>query len=309
MTVKVEDILIWMIEVAQVDPLRIREFVKQRGVVEIHALLTFCQENEGTKPPKSNYGLVHQDLVNNLGEKLGFKVTPGDYTSGADGVWEYKDVKIIVESKTFPKWLEIKQVNDYVIEQEATSGLVICSSFRKDHAMAAKGYGNVRLSTSDGLCRLVESKEAGVLSTDQVVSILVPQEAVLLDDLIDLIYGITEPAEDRIIPPPKPPEWTYEEVERYLNEIKERQRKYTYAYYKVLAQTEGRISKEEVLSRMGEELGEEVSGYQLAGVQAGIKMTVIDKLEKERLDRKDGWGRHFWLSDEYREFLKRYFAH
>ena len=71
------------------------------------------------------------------------------------------------------------------------------------------------------------------------------------------------------------------------------ERVYTHAYYKAIFEIDGRVSKEELLKKMGQILGKEVTGRQLAGVQAGIQMTVVKKLKKERLDGKDKKSRSF----------------
>ena len=192
-----EDAVKFMIENADISPIKIRKFVRGRGTGEIKSLLVFCQQNAGREPPKRNYGYIHQDLVNILGERLGFEITFGDYREGPDGFWNFKEVRLVVESKTSKHWLTVKQASDYVRENDASSGLIICPEFDEDHLKAAESYGNVRLLTTDGLCKLVELHEAGVLSTQQVVSILVPQETVLLDYFIDIIYKIrTKPEKE-----------------------------------------------------------------------------------------------------------------
>jgi hypothetical protein len=190
MSIKIEDVLKFQIEEANTDPLKMREFIRKLGLQEIKLSLNFCQQNVGRDPPKRNYGLIYQDLINVLGEKLGFDVNFGDYKVGPDGFWQHKDITLIVESKSSSTWLEIKQASDYVSEKKAKSGLIVCPSFTEDNVKAASGYGNVRLITSEALCNLTELKEKGIVSTDDVVNILIPQESVKLDYLVNILYNI-----------------------------------------------------------------------------------------------------------------------
>lgn len=58
-----------------VDPEQIKILAKTFDIPTINVWLKHCQENakKGGK-----HGYVHQDLVNLLGEKLGFQVTYGE---------------------------------------------------------------------------------------------------------------------------------------------------------------------------------------------------------------------------------------
>jgi hypothetical protein len=66
----------------------------------------------------------------------------------------------------------------------------------EDKVLAAKQYPKIRLLTSGGLCKLLKLKEDYQLPTEHVVNILIPQEAVQLDGLIELIYGVIEAREE-----------------------------------------------------------------------------------------------------------------
>jgi len=191
LSVGVDVTLKFLVEKAETDPIKIREFIRELGTQEIKLLLKVCQQNAGKDLPKRNYGLVHQDLINFLGEKLGFDVEFGDYKKGPDGIWKFKGTKLIIESKASPTWLEIKQASDYVKKEKAASGLIICPEFTEDNIKAAQGYGNVRLLTTDGLCKLTELKDKNIISTEDVMSILLPQETVKLDFLVNILYRIT----------------------------------------------------------------------------------------------------------------------
>ena len=181
-----------VIETLKVAPIELRDYVRKLDLENLSSWIKICQENAG-KGIKANYGLVHQDLVNVLGEKLGFQVEFGDYGSGPDGVWKFGEAKIIIESKTSPTWLKLHQVNDYIKSSGATCGVAVASNFEEDQIKAVPGYRLIRLISTEGLIRLVEMKEKGLLLPKDIVNFLVPQETWVLDSLVDLVYQVQVP--------------------------------------------------------------------------------------------------------------------
>jgi hypothetical protein len=181
-----------VIETLKVAPIELRDYVRKLDLENISSWIKTCQASAG-QGIKANYGLVHQDLVNVLGEKLGFQVEFGDYGSGPDGIWKFEQAKIIIESKTSPTWLKLNQVNDYIIESAATCGVAVASDFEQDQIKAVPGYRIIRLISTAGLIRLVEMKEKGLLLPKDIVNFLVPQETWVLDSLVDLVYQVQVP--------------------------------------------------------------------------------------------------------------------
>jgi len=181
-----------VIETLKVAPIELRDYVRKLDLVNLSSWIKTCQESAG-QGIKANYGLVHQDLVNVLGEKLGFQVEFGDYGSGPDGIWKFEEAKIIIESKTSPTWLKLNQVNDYIKSSAATCGVAVASDFEQDQIKAVPGYRVIRLISTEGLIRLVEMKEKGLLLPKDIVNFLVPQETWVLDLLVDLVYQVQIP--------------------------------------------------------------------------------------------------------------------
>lgn len=204
-----------VIETLKVAPIELRDYVRKLDLGNLSSWIRTCQENAG-KGLKANYGLVHQDLVNVLGEKLGFAVEFGDYKSGPDGIWTFRETRIVIESKTSSTWLKLEQVDEYIKSSKATCGLAVAPRFQKDQIKAVPGYRLIRLIRTEGLARLVELKDRRVLLPEDTVNFLVPQEAWVLDTLVDLVYGIR-------IPPPeheKSPLKTFLELcERYRSDL------------------------------------------------------------------------------------------
>jgi len=84
--ISAEKYLETMVEIAKMPPEAIRKELKELPTEGLISPLKFCQERAGRELPKHNYGLVHQDIVNILGEKLGFKVEFGGYQKESDGI-------------------------------------------------------------------------------------------------------------------------------------------------------------------------------------------------------------------------------
>ena len=115
-------------------------------------------------------------------------------------------------------------------------------------------------------------------------------------------------------PPPKPAqpptqapfkEWSDEKLKEYLDDCKE-WAPFTYQYYEILTNIDGKISRDELIKKIRELTGKKFSGYSLAGVQAGINMSITKK-NYERLDWKDEDSQQFSLNERYRKKMRKYF--
>jgi hypothetical protein len=172
---QLEEIMMELGESGRLDPASVRKFLERLDTKDVRTLLDYCQRQASEGILKREYGYVHQDLVNTLGTRLGFEVKYGDYFRGPDGIWNHRDISVIVESKTSPTWLKIKQVNDYVIRGKATFGLVICSDFTEDQKKAVEGgYEKIRLLTTRELHELVRLKDKKDVSTTSLIKKLMP---------------------------------------------------------------------------------------------------------------------------------------
>jgi hypothetical protein len=108
-------------------------------------------------------------------------------------------------------------------------------------------------------------------------------------------------------PPPKAPfkEWSDEKLKQYLDDCK-KWAQFTYQYYEILTVIDGKIGRDELIKKIRELTGKKFSGYSLAGVQAGINMSITKK-NYERLDWKDEDSEQFSLNERYREKMRKYF--
>jgi hypothetical protein len=155
-----------------------------------------------------DFGFVLQDLVNELGRRLGFEVRDGVYrgtsNDGADGVWKDSDGRVlIVESKTSSTYqINLSKLARYrkqvapstaMSESDVSMLIVIGSEDTDDLESQVRGsrYAwSIRLLGVRSLIRLLRIKEQldspGVAK--QVRDILFPAEFTRLDRIVDLVF-------------------------------------------------------------------------------------------------------------------------
>jgi hypothetical protein len=140
-----------------------REFAKTRSTKEIEQLLEFCKKNVKQSGVEKYYAYVYQDLVNVLGERLGFNVQYGEYGRGFDGLWIMGEDRILIESKSSSFWLNLSGLNESITSNNAKVGVAVCGDVDPDKIAAIKmNYPKIRLMTITGICnltKLVESKK------------------------------------------------------------------------------------------------------------------------------------------------------
>lgn len=172
-------------------------------------------------------GFALQDVVNEIGRRLGFVITAGRYrgTSGAlgfDGLWKAPEGKQVV--------IEVKTTDAYRIDLGTVAGyrreLIKQSEIEEDHSSilivvgrqdtgdleaqirGSKHAWDVRLISVDSLLRLVAIKEEveGPGTEGQIRSILIPRDYTRVDEIIALVFSTAEDV--------KQEEKTSEEVEK-----------------------------------------------------------------------------------------------
>ena len=152
-----------------------------------------------------------QDVINEVGRRLGFKVQNGLYRGkvneiGNDGLWHSDDASaIILEVKTTAAYtidLETlanyrkKLANEKKIELEKSSILIVVGRSEKTDSLEAQVRGSrhawdIRLISVEMLMRLVTVKED--LETPEALKkirqILQPKEYTKVDGIIDLVFS------------------------------------------------------------------------------------------------------------------------
>lgn len=156
-------------------------------------------------------GFALQDIINQIGSRLGFNVTNGLYRGnrnpsqiGFDGIWESNEgFNIIVEVKTTDAYrINLDTIAEYrnkLIEQrqinKSKSSILIIVGRQDTGDLEAQIRGSrhawdIRLLSTDSLLQLLALKEKlnDTKTIQQINELLKPKEYTRIDKLIDLIF-------------------------------------------------------------------------------------------------------------------------
>lgn len=158
-------------------------------------------------------GYALQDIVNEVGRRLGFMVTDGRYRGtaahiGFDGLWHFPTGHaVVVEVKTTDAYrIRLDKVVDYhralikdgTIAEDTSSVLIVVG--RQDtgdleaQIRGSRHAWDVRLISVDSLLRLVALKEAveDPVIARRIHDILIPREFTRLDEIVDILFSTAE---------------------------------------------------------------------------------------------------------------------
>lgn len=282
-----------------------RTLIRDWKLQDLGEVLKHCAERagQGTK-----HGYIFQDTINVLGERLGFKVQYGPHgPGGADGIWETNGTKLVVESKVSSFWKgSLEETDRFVKTQGGNCGMLVSSEFDKETISAAKGgYPNIRLVSADRLLKLAELKEEGIVQTEHILPLLVPQENYTLDPVIDLLYNIKSQfvagAEEEKRPP-KADLWSQQELAQFVKETCNADQQ---SMIRKVVEAGGQIEREQLRSQLGFET------MKLAGVLTGVTIKTNSQSKELFLDRKwdaDYNSYYYITKPEYTAWLKAAFS-
>lgn len=161
-------------------------------------------------------GFALQDVINQIGSRLGFDITNGLYRGrkneiGYDGIWKSnEDFSIIVEVKTTDVYrINLDTIAEYrnkLIEQrqinKSNSSILIIVGRQDTGDLEAQIRGSrhawdIRLLSTDSLLQLLALKEKlnDTKTIQQINELLKPKEYTRIDKLIDLIFLTSEDLE------------------------------------------------------------------------------------------------------------------
>jgi hypothetical protein len=190
---------------------RAAEFRKFLGLVPSDHLSRYAEECLSETFPGSGFAL--QDVVNQIGRRLGYAVTDGRYRGttkqiGFDGLWKFPDGHTVVA--------EVKTADAYRIDLETVATyrreLIASGELKEDHSsiliivgredtgdLEAQIRGSrhaweVRLISVDALLRLTFLKERldDPKTIQQICNILKPREFTRLDEIVDVVFSTAE---------------------------------------------------------------------------------------------------------------------
>jgi len=164
-----------------------------------------------------DFGLVLQDLVNEVGRRLGFELQYGRYRGrsgedGHDGIWRAGNGHVLlVETKTSSNHrIELRKLADArrrfvaqaAVTDERVSTLIIIAEEGTEElesqVRGSRSAWEVRLLGVEALYKLLSVRES--LDDDaverRIQELLVPQEFTRLDPIIDLVFATAEDVQD-----------------------------------------------------------------------------------------------------------------
>jgi hypothetical protein len=158
-------------------------------------------------------GFALQDVINEVGKRLGFRVEQGRYRGtpgeiGFDGLWFSPDSNaLVVEVKTTDAYrIDLNTVATYrrnliaeqrVKETNCSILIIVGRSDTGDLEAQVRGSRHawdIRLISIDGLLRLMQLKEEleDPKIMDKIRRVLTPQEFTKVDGIIDLVFSTAE---------------------------------------------------------------------------------------------------------------------
>lgn len=184
------------------------EFRDYIGLIPASRVAEYC--GQCLDQSFSDSGLALQDLVNEVGRRLGFDVQFGRYRGsqnaiGFDGIWTFPSGhRAIVEVKTTSAYqLRLDTIAGYrkrlieqqhLVESQSSALIIVGRDDTSDLEAQIRGsrYAwDVRLISVEALIRLLDVKEEleDPAIVKKIHDILVPREFTKLDDIIELLFS------------------------------------------------------------------------------------------------------------------------
>jgi hypothetical protein len=188
----------------------LRAYLSEIASTKLGLYIEYCLSKHFSKG-----GMVLQDLVNELGRRLDYKVNNGRYqgttnTIGYDGIWTSPEGHtIVVEVKTTDAYrISLDTIATYR-DKLSTNGEIISPSSilivvgREDtgeleaQVRGSRHAWDIRLISADALIKLVQLKEdADAADTGRKIrSLLAPMEYTRLDQMIDVMFTTAKDVE------------------------------------------------------------------------------------------------------------------
>jgi hypothetical protein len=160
-----------------------------------------------------NNGLVLQDLINEVGNRLGFKVEHGRYQGtkkdlGWDGIWEANNKTFIIEVKTTDAYpLRLDQINKFKTEIVGKRNLNSKNTFIlivtgrsetgsiEQQIRGSENARDTRLISCNSLLNLLQVKETISdvhKALGRIQQILQPFDYIRLDNIVSMLFGTAE---------------------------------------------------------------------------------------------------------------------
>jgi hypothetical protein len=188
----------------------LRQFLRLRSPRELSEYAAYCLENKFERS-----GFVLQDIVNEIGRRLGYSVTNGLYQGranaiGFDGLWNDGENDLLIEVKTTDAYrINLDTLFNYGEKLDTEAGrkaknryslIVVGRQDTGDLEAQVRGsrYAwSVRMVSIEALSKLmfVNAELEDQALTDKIRKVLLPFEYTRVDNIIDLVFETQQEAD------------------------------------------------------------------------------------------------------------------
>ena len=162
-------------------------------------------------------GFVLQDIINEVGRRLGMSVQNGIYRGkqnniNSDGVWKSKDWTFVVEVKTTDAYaISLDKIAKYFEaeiadgDDENASCLIVVgrkdTSTLEDQVRGSKHNWKMRIVGVEALFKALELKELSEdpSLTKRIIELLIPQEYTRIDHILSTAYDFASDREEALV--------------------------------------------------------------------------------------------------------------
>jgi hypothetical protein len=192
--------------------LAFRQFLTEIDSKKLASFATYCLENAFT-----DSGQVLQDIVNEIGRRLGFTAENGRYRGvrndiGYDGIWTASGQSLVVEVKTTDAYTirldTIATYRDRLVEEnripKETPILIVIgrndTSSLEAQVRGSRHAWSMRIVGIDALIKLMEVNLTTSSDdvTEKIHTILRPFEYTRIDQIVDVVFTTVEDKEQQI---------------------------------------------------------------------------------------------------------------
>lgn len=189
-----------------------RQFLTEVESEKLAEYATYCIENSFTSS-----GQVLQDVINEIGRRLGFKAENGRYQGvkndiGYDGIWSSNGGYLVVEVKTTDAYTikldVIARYRDRLVEEQRVpkeTPILLVIGRNDTESLEAQVRGSkhawsMRIIGIDALIKLMEVNLStlSIEVTEKIHTILRPFEYTRIDKIVDVVFTTAEDKENEI---------------------------------------------------------------------------------------------------------------
>lgn len=189
-----------------------RQFLSEVESEKLAEYATYCIENSFTSS-----GQVLQDVINEIGRRLGFKAENGRYQGvkndiGYDGIWSSNGEFLVIEVKTTDAYTikldVIARYRDRLVGEERVpkeTPILLVIGRNDTESLEAQVRGSkhawsMRIIGIDALIKLMEVNLSTLSNevTEKIHTILRPFEYTRIDKIVDVVFTTAEDKENEI---------------------------------------------------------------------------------------------------------------